>query len=146
MSDAPLTARAEADSTTALWRYRCRITRIIDGDTVVGYIDQGFNAFREERLRLVGINAPEVYGENAAAGTAATAFTRAWLAEANVGDWPFVVRTEKTDSFGRYLADIRRADTGASLSEALLASGHAVPWSPRRQAGTLGGGGDPLDD
>ena len=43
-----------------LWFYRAKVLRIIDGDTVVVCIDKGMNAFAVEKVRLAGIDAPEM--------------------------------------------------------------------------------------
>ena len=42
-----------------MYEYKIKVTRIIDGDTVDGLIDLGFNTFVTKRIRLHGINAPE---------------------------------------------------------------------------------------
>jgi micrococcal nuclease len=113
----------------ALWVYRARIARAVDGDTIDVVIDAGFRSTRTERLRLSGVNCPEVHGATKAAGDAATAFTQAWL-RVGIGldAWPLIVRTEKSDVFGRYLARVWRVSDGAELNADLLASGHAVPF------------------
>lgn len=83
------------------------------------------------RVRLLGVDTPE-RGE---AGYAeATEFTRQWLA----GAAELRAETHKSDSFGRYLAEI--FDHGSwSLGDALLDTGHAVPWSRRKDDLTEGG-------
>ena len=39
--------------------YRCKVTRVVDGDTVDADIDLGFNMIYKERIRLMGIDTPE---------------------------------------------------------------------------------------
>ena len=39
--------------------YRVVVTRVIDGDTVDVEIDLGFNAYKKDRVRLMGIDTPE---------------------------------------------------------------------------------------
>ena len=39
--------------------YNFKAGRVIDGDTVDGFIDLGFGVLLKERIRLVGIDAPE---------------------------------------------------------------------------------------
>ena len=39
--------------------YRCRVTRVVDGDTVDADIDLGFSMVYKERIRLMGIDTPE---------------------------------------------------------------------------------------
>ena len=124
---------------THRWLWRARVVRVIDGDTLDLEIDCGFHAVRTERVRLLGVNAPEMKGETKEAGHAANLVVRMWV---NLHDddpdgvwdvWPFLVETFATDSFGRYLARIWPADaspddTFADLSSHLLSTGHAVPY------------------
>lgn len=119
-----------------LWVYRARLVRVVDGDTMDVTIDAGFHSYRLERLRLLGLNAPEVKGPTKAAGDAATAYVKNWLGlhwQMN-GDapaaWPLVIQTAKSDVFGRFLATVWSADTGACLNDDLVKAGHAVPFNP----------------
>lgn len=119
---------------------RCRILRVVDGDTLDCEIDLGFNMRVTERIRLLGVNAPEAKGETKGAAGAATAFVEQWLDRNStrsfsfdgVGDWErwFILRTEKDDAFGRWLGHISCESGGfyTSLNDALLIAGHAVPW------------------
>lgn len=43
-----------------MYQYRFTFTKVIDGDTVDGVIDLGFGVSLKERIRLYGIDAPEV--------------------------------------------------------------------------------------
>jgi micrococcal nuclease len=47
-----------------LYEYSARITRVIDGDTVVADVDLGFSVQIRETFRLYGINAPEIRGRD----------------------------------------------------------------------------------
>jgi|LWDU01.1.fsa_nt_gi micrococcal nuclease len=42
-----------------MYHYKLEVKRVVDGDTVDGVIDLGFNIFTAVRIRLAGINAPE---------------------------------------------------------------------------------------
>lgn len=42
-----------------MYEYKFELIRVIDGDTVDGYIDLGFDIKVKKRIRLLGINAPE---------------------------------------------------------------------------------------
>lgn len=42
-----------------MYEYSFRLLRIVDGDTVDGIIDLGFDVQVKKRVRLLGINAPE---------------------------------------------------------------------------------------
>ena len=114
---------------TTLWTYQSTSDRVIDGDTVDFYVDRGMYDFTRVRLRLLGVNTPEIKGETREAGRAASAYTADWLA---VGiaeyddDWPFLIHTQKDDVFGRYLAVIWRRSDGRCLNDDLVRDGHAV--------------------
>ena len=43
-----------------MYEYRCKITRVVDGDTVDVDIDLGFGVWlHKERVRIYGIDTPE---------------------------------------------------------------------------------------
>lgn len=112
-----------------LWVFRAKSTHIVDGDTIDCVIDAGFRSTRVERLRLLGVNAPEIHGPTKPAGDTATAFVVEWLRVGSALDpWPLILQTEKSDVFGRFLAQVWRIVDGANLNDDLLASGHAVPF------------------
>lgn len=98
---------------------------MIDGDTFVANLsrDVGFNCRPtwRWRLRVSGIDCPEMRGATRALGQAAREFSEAWLSAE-----PVAAETLVQDAFGRWVAIIRRAD-GSSLADALVAAGHAVP-------------------
>lgn len=86
--------------------------RVIDGDTFVLW---SLNVPPEERVRLLGVDTPEL---NQDKGAEAKAFTEAWLAK---GPWRFMAC--KKDSFGRWLATVMR--DGETLADALKVRGLA---------------------
>jgi len=108
---------------TARYVYSATLVRVVDGDTVDVDLTLGFDITYRHRLRLLGVNAPEM---STAAGRIARDFVVAWFAAHGSG---IVVHTEKdrTEKFGRYLATIYTGD-GASLTSDLLSSGNAVPY------------------
>lgn len=104
--------------------YDCAVVRVVDGDTFDADLsrDVGFRCrpVWRWRLRLLGVNCPEISGPTRPAGLAASDFARQWLAAQ-----PTIAITHSQDNFGRWLATICRAD-GSSLADALVDSGHAV--------------------
>jgi len=118
------------DMPAQLWVYRARIERVIDGDSIVVTLDLGLGVHlgrgnEGAHLRLLGVDTPE---RNEPGWKEARLFTLTWLTEANTGDWPLRIQTIKSDSFGRYLADVWRLTDSAHLNHALLDSGHAVVY------------------
>lgn len=111
----------------AIWAYRARCERVIDGDTLDVTIDQGLHTHRTERVRLLGVNTPELKGATRPAGLAAAGYVTSWLGMAPYDDeWPLIVQTAKGDAFGRWLARVWRRSDGRELNADLLAAGHAV--------------------
>ena len=99
---------------------------VYDGDTIDMLIDVGFRMHSRQRIRVLGVNTPELRGSDKQKGERFKQLTLGWM---TVGltrsneEFPFIVRTEKSDSFGRYLADITRKYDGQSLTQYLLDQG-----------------------
>lgn len=108
--------------------YAAVVERVIDGDTLAVRIDLGFDTWRTEKVRLRGIDAPEM---KTAAGKKSKAFVVKQLAKAG----QVVVRTYKTDVYGRYVGDVfydwssddqdAIFDQGQFLNQRLLDAGMA---------------------
>lgn len=101
--------------------YRAVVKRIIDGDTIRVDWDLGAHVtLKDQPLRLLGLNAPELRGPTRPAGIAA----RNWLAARLPVGSEIVIHTVKDDAFGRYLAWVW---VGFDLiNEEMIAAGHAV--------------------
>ena len=83
-----------------LWTYVAHIERVVDGDTLIAVIDCGFgHETAPLRLRLRGIDTPELRFK---AGARARDYVIEVLSEVEFA----VVTTRKTDTYGRWLADI----------------------------------------
>lgn len=93
---------------------------IYDGDTVTRVkVDLGFHTFVEIPIRLAGIDTPELRGDEKEAGKV----SRDWLrANLPIGK-PFVIRTQKTGKFGRWIADVYV--DGRHLNQELIDEGLA---------------------
>jgi|SRR5215510_2739161 len=112
---------------TQNWTFKAKLIRVVDGDTIDLEIDIGLHGRRIERMRLLGINCPEMHGDARPAGLAAKDYTSKWLESLDV-DWPLVISTYKSDVFGRYLAVVWRRSDGSCLNDDLVASGNAIPF------------------
>ena len=100
-----------------------RLIRVIDGDTLCLDIDLGFRTWMRRRVRLLGVNCPELTGESRDVGKAAMEFVINWFMS-RPADFQVRTHLDKTDSFGRVLVEICSGEE--SLEEALLASGNAA--------------------
>jgi micrococcal nuclease len=101
------------------------VVRVIDGDTLVLDIDLGFNLSYECRVRVLGVNCPEVHGPTKDAGLRAKQFTAGWCA-ANPAVTVKTYVGNNFDDFGRVLAEVWRGES--SLGADLLASGNAAAF------------------
>ncbi len=117
---------ANSDATEAEYTYVAKIEKIVDGDTIHVKIDLGFDVTHQQILRLAKINAAEATTKE---GKKATARLKEILK-----DIPFmVIKTNKTDIYGRYVADVflpnknftpqQTASDGIYLNQLLLDEG-----------------------
>lgn len=97
------------------------VIKVIDGDTVDVRLDLGFRIYHEIRLRLYGINTPEM-------GTVEGRAARNYLIGLINAEPVLTLRTfkDKTDKYGRYVADVRGAH--GSLNRLMIDGGHAKPY------------------
>ena len=117
------------------YTYRARYRSAYDGDTVRVDIDLGFGIwFRNQALRLIGIDTPELRGSEREAGLVARNFMRASLRAAR----ELIVETtldkkgkDKKGKYGRWLARLH-AD-GVDLNQAMIDNGYAKEyWGGKR--------------
>jgi len=101
------------------WTVPAIVRRVIDGDTIVCDLDQGWDTWRvNQRIRLLDIDCPEM---NTAEGRMAKQFTADQLP---LGTSVTVI-SHSLDNFGRVLGQVILAD-GRDLSGCLIRAGHAV--------------------
>jgi endonuclease YncB( thermonuclease family) len=118
---------------TRLWHYRAFIARVIDGDTVVAIIDKGFTNLKMERLRLAGVDAPELRPRKGTDEERIEEKARAKVATERVRELiegkEVVIQTKKTGKFGRWLADIYLpGEPGRTVNQLLLEEGLATEY------------------
>jgi endonuclease YncB( thermonuclease family) len=86
--------------TDAEYVFWVEVVKVVDADTLLLNIDSGFKNWRHgERIRLAKLNAPELTTKK---GKEAHIYVRDQLAKAR----GIVVKTEKADDFGRYVAHV----------------------------------------
>lgn len=101
------------DKRQRLYTYACEVIKIVDADTFDFEIDVGFKTKQEHRVRLRGINAPEI---STPQGRKAKRFVEKELAQCVVerprakgtrASRPLaVVQTYKMGQYGRYIVDL----------------------------------------
>jgi endonuclease YncB( thermonuclease family) len=85
--------------TDAGYVFRVTVLDVVDSDTLLLAVDCGFKITKEERIRLAGLNAPELETKK---GKEAALHVRDQLTKAK----GIVVKTEKVDTFGRFVGHI----------------------------------------
>jgi micrococcal nuclease len=101
--------------------YNAKVTNIVDGDTIDVEVDLGFYVYHQLRLRLAGIDTPEMNSkilEERMSARAAKDYVTDRLLDKEV-----TLKTYKKDKFGRFLADV--FINGNNVNEELLATGLA---------------------
>jgi len=85
------------------YTYKALTTDVYDGDTVTVEIDLGFKINFTEKIRLLGINAPEMKGTDKAKGTKSRDALRKMILKKEI-----IIKTEKDkkEKYGRYLGTI----------------------------------------
>ncbi len=113
-----------------LYTYRATVDRVVDGDTLDLTIDLGFHTFRKERVRLKGVDTPEMLGPDRVAAVAARNFAQDWLHGTSGVPEGMTVQTErdKADKYGRMLVTVYAEGVDVSLNQALLDAGHGVAY------------------
>lgn len=108
--------------------YKAIVERVIDGDTLWAIIDIGFKNVVREKLRLRGIDTPELGTKE---GEAAKKYVTKLL---KIGQ-DIIIKTSKSDLYGRFVADVFYSTTpvrprdiitkGIYLNQQLLNEGFA---------------------
>jgi micrococcal nuclease len=109
-----------------LFHYTAQVQSVYDGDTCRVDIDLGLGMWlRNEKLRLVRINAPEMTGPDKARGIESRDFLRGLIDGREI-----IIETvkDRRGKYGRYLAEIWIDQDGiwSNVNDALVAAGHAV--------------------
>lgn len=115
------------------YTYDAKITTVVDGDTVDAELDLGFDVRMTHRLRLYGINTPEIHttsAEEKAAGLKAKAALESMVTGRTV-----TIETikNKAEKYGRFLAKITVVEPTVGgrvilVNDELVRLGHAKPY------------------
>ena len=114
-----------------MWTYRCKLKKVIDGDTVDVDIDLGFGIWQmNERVRLMGIDTPESRTRDKIEkkfGLAAKARLKSLLGPKPVLQTTISKKGEDMKGkFGRVLGDF--LIEGKQVSQIMCKEGHAVAY------------------
>jgi endonuclease YncB( thermonuclease family) len=117
-----------------LYTYSAEVLKVVDADTLELDIDVGFNTWMKHKVRLRGINCPELKTKK---GEKAKKFVEKELTDsAHASDairYPLnairstqvIIRTYRTEKFGRYLVDLWYLN-GEANKEQILSKGNLL--------------------
>ena len=107
-----------------MYEYRAKVIKVYDGDTVTVDIELGFNiVLHKQKIRLIGINTPEVRGPEKKEGIISRDALRKRILNKKV-----ILKTykDKKGKYGRWLGEIWIDDE--SINDWLLTEGYAVEY------------------
>lgn len=108
-----------------MYTYKARIIDVYDGDTVTAIVDLGLFISTEIKVRLKGINTPEIRGEERNAGLISKKRLEELILNKEVMLFTY---KDKKEKYGRWLGTIYPLDSSKSVNEILLEEGLAVPY------------------
>ena len=116
-----------------MYEYKCKVLRVVDGDTVDVDIDLGFGVWlHKERVRIMGIDTPESRTSDKVEkvfGLAAKERLISLLGEDAILDTQVSKKGEDMKGkFGRILGNFRTL-AGEHCADILISEGHAVEYT-----------------
>lgn len=108
---------------TLMYEYRAYVRRVYDGDTITVDIDLGFGVcLQKQKIRMSGINAPEVRGEERQQGL----LSRDALREKISNKWVKIkTRKDKKGKYGRWIGEVWLDEV--NVNQWLITEGLAKP-------------------
>ena len=110
-----------------MYEYKCKMVRVVDGDTVDVDIDLGFGVWlQNQRIRMYGIDAPESRTSDKVEkvyGMAAKDFVIKWT---NAGDLVLKTFKDGKGKYGRILGELWYNDV--NINQRMIEEHHAVKY------------------
>jgi micrococcal nuclease len=100
-------------------RYEAFVLNVYDGDTITTDTDLGFNVHQMQKIRIYGIDAPEVRGEEREEGLKSRDALRALILNKEVE-----LESHGFGKYGRVIAEVYVDDT-INVSDWLVRNGYA---------------------
>lgn len=110
--------------------YRAFCKEVYDGDTYTMLVDLGFYTYTTIRIRVLGIDTPEMRDSDPAIRAKAK-LARDRAAELLLNK-PCIITTQKdAQSFDRWIATVSVVEgtTHTDIATVLLSEGHAIPYT-----------------
>jgi micrococcal nuclease len=114
-----------------MYQYKCKIIKVLDGDTVDIDLDLGFKIIlANQRVRLAGVDTPESRTTIAEEKVRGILSKKKLAEKLPIGSWQ-IIETQKPDSnddkFGRILGVFILED-GTRVNDWLIQNNYAVPY------------------
>jgi micrococcal nuclease len=114
-----------------MYQYKCKIIKVLDGDTVDIDLDLGFKIIlANQRVRLAGVDTPESRTAIAEEKVRGLLSKKKLAEKLPIGSWQ-IIETQKPDSnddkFGRILGVFVLED-GTRVNDWLIQNNYAVPY------------------
>lgn len=108
-----------------MYEYKAIVTSVYDGDTLTALVDLGFHTKLTIKVRLYGIDTPELRGDNREEG-----LTSKKRLEELVLNKEVILKTykDKQEKFGRWLADVFVEENTKSINDILIEEGLAKKY------------------
>jgi micrococcal nuclease len=114
-----------------MYQYKCKINKVLDGDTVDIDLDLGFNiVLSNQRVRMAGVDTPESRTANKEEKPRGLLSKKKLGEKLPVGSWQ-IIETQRSDNnddkFGRILGVFILED-GTKVNDWLIQNNYAVPY------------------
>ena len=117
-----------------MYEYKCKIVKVVDGDTADVDIDLGFGVWmKKQRIRFAGIDTPESRTRDLVEkkfGLAAKAYVQSYLPDGS--DQTLVTQKDATGKYGRILGKFwvfdSKTDAWRMLNDMMIEDHMAVPY------------------
>jgi micrococcal nuclease len=107
-----------------MYEYKATVTKVYDGDTITVDFQLGFGIIlKSQKIRLLGINTPEVRGKSKPEGIISRDALRARILGKVI-----TIKTskDKKGKFGRWLGEVFIEEE--NINQWLITEGHAKPY------------------
>ena len=114
-----------------MYQYKCKINKVLDGDTVDIDLDLGFNiVLANQRVRMAGVDTPESRTSNKEEKPRGLLSKKKLAEKMPVGSWQ-IIETQRSDNnddkFGRILGVFILED-GTKVNDWLIKNNYAVAY------------------
>ena len=114
-----------------LYHYKAECLSVYDGDTITLMIDQGMKHFARVKVRMIGINTPEIRTKDQ--DEKQRGYQAKEYLQNRIEGKTVIVHTVKKGKFGRWLGviwdyDEDTQELGESLNDEMIRVGHAKAY------------------